>query len=116
MSLRRLFPLAILRPRHVLAVLLLGLQAAVAMAPLADRPTRQVAAHVDARGTPHAAIHNEETCALCTVRNATAAVSSAAPAPDVRDVPERPASGVSGVLTSRDPPLSNSTRAPPRVA
>lgn len=103
-------------PRRLLALLMLVLQVGVAMSPLVERADRRSAAHAEQRGTRHARTHNEETCAICGVRSLQATVAQAEAPATFRDVPRRIETAYRGVQLSRDPPPSNTSRAPPTLS
>jgi hypothetical protein len=103
-------------PRRSLALLMLVLQVGIAIAPLAERDGRRTVTHAEQRGTRHTRAHNEETCALCAVRSLQAHIVRAHPAPTFRDVPRRLEIAYVGVVTSRDPPTVNGSRAPPPLS
>lgn len=116
MKLRHLLRKAIHWQRRSTALLMLVLQVGVALAPLAERGSRQSVTHAEQRGTRHARMHNESTCAICAVRSMQARATTSDQAPPPRDVPQRFAVAIVDVPASRDPPATNTSRAPPRLS
>ena len=101
--------------RRCSALLMLVLQVGVAAAPLAERESGQRVSHAEQPGTRHAPMHNESACVVCAVRSLRAVASQAAMALPLGAAPQRTPVAYVDVLTSRDPPSSNSSRAPPRL-
>lgn len=116
MKLRRILSRVIKWQRRSVALLMLVLQVGVALAPLAERSSRQTITHAEQRGTRHARMHNESACAICAVRSMQATVAAIDDVPPPRDVPRRLAVAIIDVPASRDPPAANTSRAPPRLS
>jgi hypothetical protein len=102
--------------RRLSALLMLVLQCGMAMAPMAEREGRRTVTHVEQQGTRHAQLHNEATCALCAVRSLHATVLQASRTLTVLVATAQLVSAPRTVLTSRDPPPSNASRAPPPLS
>lgn len=102
--------------RRMSALLMLVLQFGMVLAPMSERDGRRTVTHVEQQGTRHAQLHNESACALCAVRSMQTAVLQAASALTVVVVADRLVSAPSAILTSRDPPPSNASRAPPQLS
>jgi hypothetical protein len=101
--------------RRLAALLMLVLHVGLVVAPLADHPGGGRRAHVEQRGARHAQAHNEETCALCAAGSARATVTPRVETPVVvRDV-RRVRTAYFGRIMARDPPIANTSRAPPHV-
>jgi len=95
---------------------MLLVQVGVAVAPLAERDGRQAVNHAEQRGTRHARMHNESTCAVCSVRSLQASVNATHVTPALAAAPQQMTITFVGVVTARDPPTSNTSRAPPSVS
>ena len=102
--------------RQSMALLMLLLHVGVALAPLAEREGRHAANHAEQRGTRHARMHNERTCAVCTVRSLQTAVSAAGIAPTVHDAPFQIIIAFVDAVFARPAPTLNSSRAPPSMS
>ncbi len=112
------------RPTHrtrfwhgrISAVLMLVLQFGMVLAPMSEREGRRTVTHIERQGTRHAQLHDEANCALCAVRSLQVAVLHTASMRSVDVVTERLDSASRTILTSRDPPPANASRAPPRLS
>ena len=102
--------------RRMSALLLLVLQFGMVLAPMSEREGRRTLTHVEQQGTRHAQLHNEATCALCAVRSLQAAVLQAATALSTAVATQSLVSAPRAILTSRDLPPSNASRAPPALS
>ncbi len=102
-------------PRRLTALLALVLQVGVVLAPLGERGARQTVTHAEQRGTRHARMHNESTCALCAAGSLQTAMAAPPPPPVLLELPAQVARIALQVPASRDPPSANTTRAPPRL-
>jgi len=102
--------------RRSTALLMLLFQVGIALAPLAERDGRQAVNHVEQRGTRHARMHNESTCAVCSVRSLQATVSTTSIARTEHAAPRQMIIVSVYAAAVRDAPASNTSRAPPSVA
>ena len=102
--------------RRSAALLVLVLQAALALSPLTEHADRRTVTHAEQRGTRHAPTHNETTCTVCAVRALQATAAARQDAPTLREVREQVATVYGEVFATRDPPTSNGPRAPPPLS
>ncbi len=116
MTLHRLLRRVAHWQRHSTALLMLLVQVGVAIAPLVERDGRQAVNHAEQRGTRHARMHNESTCAVCSVRSLQASVSATQGTTAVHGAPRHMPIAFVGIVTVRDPPTSNTSRAPPSLS
>ena len=98
------------------AVLMLVVQVSVVMEPLTDHDGRVPAGHVEHRGNRHPKAHNEQTCVICAVRALQSPASAVVTPPVLRSTRVRIETAFADVAPARDPPASNSSRAPPALS
>ena len=116
MQLRRLLGRLTHWQRRSAALLVLVLQAALALSPLTEHADRRTVTHAEQRGTRHAPTHNETTCTVCAVRALQATATARQDVATLHEVRAHVATVYRAVFATRDPPASNGPRAPPPLS
>ncbi len=103
--------------RRVAFVALFALQGAIALSPLLDaRDDKGIGMHIENRGTRHAYMHNEATCAVCSVRSLHSTVPFVAAPPATEMHHETVAATPQGEAPDRPDVGTRHSRAPPPVS
>jgi hypothetical protein len=102
--------------QRLAAVALFALQGAMALSPLWEPGSEaRLSAHAEQDGARHLNLHNEATCALCTVRAQTSMPAAASP-PIVASQVHIAVASVAYAAPVAGASSTNHARAPPRSA
>ena len=116
MAPRRLLPRLHRWSLRFAALLTLVLQVGVGVSPLLDHDGRIPRSHVERHGNRHPRAHNERTCVVCAVRVLQTPTERTHPAAIARQAHQRIETVFADAPASRDPPASNTSRAPPTLS
>jgi hypothetical protein len=99
---------------RLVALALFALQGAIATSPLWERGSEgKLGMHAEQQGSHHAGLHNEDACAVCSVRSLHASVPLASGRSRSVQPRRAPLAVVRQAVPSRDTESLHLSRAPP---